>query len=117
MLPQSLLAETRNSTLIRTSLCFAILIITSLGARADVTPPDTPAGHALQAFLRAFNSGDHERIAAYVKEYDPQNSADGLTSFSGQTGGLPLYLLCTAPLISSRFLCTGAETTSMPTES
>src|SRR5712691_3068799 len=90
MLPQSLWPETRNSTFVRTSLCFAILIITSLGARADARPPDTPAGHTLQAFLTAFNSGDHERIAAYVKEYDPQNSADGLTSFSGQTGGFTL---------------------------
>jgi hypothetical protein len=90
MLPQSLGPETRNSTFIGTSLCFAILIVTSLGARADISPPDTPAGHTLQAFLTAFNSGDHERIAAYVKEYDPQNNADGLTSFSGQTGGFTL---------------------------
>jgi len=90
MLPQSLGLETRNSSFIKTLLCFAILIITSLGARADASPPDTPAGHTLQAFLAAFNSGDHERIAAYVKEYDPQNNADGLTSFSGQTGGFAL---------------------------
>jgi hypothetical protein len=44
----------------------------------------------LQAFLNAFNSGDHDRIAAYVKEYDPENNADGLTSFSSQTGGFTL---------------------------
>jgi hypothetical protein len=49
--------------------------------------PDTPAGHTLQAFLDAFNSGEHDRIAAYVKQYDPKNNADGLTSFSSQTGG------------------------------
>ena len=55
-----------------------------------MTVPDTPAGHTLQAFLDAFNSGDHDRIAAYVKEYDPENSADGLTSFSSQTGGFTL---------------------------
>jgi hypothetical protein len=55
-----------------------------------VTIPDTPAGHTLQAFFDAFNSGDHDRIAAYVKEYDPENSADGLTGFSGQTGGFTL---------------------------
>ena len=56
-------------------------------ARADATLPDTPAGHTLQAFLDAFNSGEHDRIAAYVKQYDPSNNADGLTSFSAQTGG------------------------------
>jgi hypothetical protein len=55
--------------------------------RADAGFPDTPAGHALQAFLDAFNSGDHDRIAAYVKQYDPTNNADGLASFSSQTGG------------------------------
>ncbi len=45
---------------------------------------------SVRAFLDAFNSGNHDRIAAYVKEYDPQNSADGLTSFRNQTGGFAL---------------------------
>jgi hypothetical protein len=60
------------------------------GLRADVTIPDTPAGHVWRAFLDAFNSGEHDRIAAYVKEYDPENNTDGLTSFSSQTGGFTL---------------------------
>jgi Peptidase family S41/N-terminal domain of Peptidase_S41 in eukaryotic IRBP len=77
-------------TLIRTALCFAILFVMPHGTRADVGTPDTPAGHTLQVFLDAFNSADHERIAAYVKEYDPENSADRLTSFSNQTGGFTL---------------------------
>ena len=59
-------------------------------ARADVGVPDTPAGRTLLAFLDAFNSGNHDRIAAYVKEYDPENSADELTSFSSQSGGFTL---------------------------
>ena len=71
-----------TGTFIRTALCFVIFVVMPHGTRADVGVPDTPAGHTLQAFLDAFNSGDHERIAAYVKEYDPQNSADGLTSFN-----------------------------------
>jgi hypothetical protein len=41
----------------------------------------------LQAFFDPFNSGDHDRIAAYVKQYDPTNNTDGLVSFSSQTGG------------------------------
>jgi hypothetical protein len=61
--------------------------VAPISAGADTGIPDTPAGHALQAFLDAFNSGDHDRIAAYVKEYDPTNNTDGLVSFSGQTGG------------------------------
>jgi hypothetical protein len=67
-----------------------VLPSASLRARADVTPPDTPAGHTLRAFLEAFNSADHDRIAAYVKEYDPENNVDGLTGFSNQTGGFTL---------------------------
>lgn len=61
--------------------------VTPVGARAETGIPETPAGHALQAFLGAFNSGDHDRIAAYVKEYDPTNNTDGLVAFSSQTGG------------------------------
>lgn len=89
MLRQSPGSEgTRN--FIRTALYFVILLLIPHGVRADVGAPDSPAGHILQAFLDAFNSADHDRIAAYVKEYDPQNSAEGLTSFSNQTGGFTL---------------------------
>jgi hypothetical protein len=53
----------------------------------------------LRAFLDAVNSAEHDRIAAYVKEYDPENSADGLTSsFSNRTGGFTLVsIIHTAP--------------------
>lgn len=44
----------------------------------------------MRAFFDAFNTADHDRIAAYVKQYDPGNSADGLVSFSNQTGGFTL---------------------------
>ena len=74
----------------RTALYFVVLLVIPCGARAEVEPPDTPAGHTLRAFLDAFNTADHDRIMAYVKEYDPENSADGLASFSSQTGGFTL---------------------------
>ena len=92
MLRQSSAAEKRNSTVVRASLCFVLLLVAvmPLDARADVSVPDTPAGRTLRAFLDAFNSGNHDRIAAYVKEYDPENNADQLTSFSGETGGFTL---------------------------
>jgi hypothetical protein len=97
MLRESTAPERRS--MIRPCLCLALLLaILPLGARADVTIPNTPAGHTLRAFLDAFNSGDHDRIAAYVKEYDPENNADGLTSFSSQTGGFTLVsILHSAP--------------------
>lgn len=52
--------------------------------------PDTPAGHILQAWLDAFNSGDRAKIQAYVDKYDPTNSADRMLSFHDQTGGFEL---------------------------
>ncbi len=92
MFRQSPASEKRNSTFVRASLCFVLLLVAimPLGARADVSVPDTPAGRTLSAFLDAFNSGSHDRIAAYVKEYDPENNADELTSFSGESGGFTL---------------------------
>lgn len=95
MLLQSAVPEKRNSTC-RACLCFvfvvAITVVAIMPPRAgaDVSTPDTPAGRTLRAFRDAFNSGEHDRIAAYVKEYDPENSADELTSFSSQTGGFTL---------------------------
>jgi hypothetical protein len=72
------------------ALPFVVLAVVSSCARADVNVPDTPAGHTLRAFFDAFNTADHDRIAAYVKEYDPENSTDGLASFRNQTGGFTL---------------------------
>jgi retinol-binding protein 3 len=93
MMPrQSPSPEKENSTIVRVRLCFVLFVVTimPLGAGADVGVPDTPAGRTLRAFLDALNSGNHDRIAAYVKEYDPENNADQLTSFSGETGGFAL---------------------------
>jgi hypothetical protein len=88
-----------NSPSVRTWLRLVLMVLaTVLAARAEVSIPDTPAGRTLRAFLDAFNSGDHDRIAAYVKEYDPEDNADGLTSFSSQTGGFTLVsILQSAP--------------------
>jgi hypothetical protein len=82
--------KVQRGALTRGALLLITLLSISLTARAEVSIPDTPAGHTLQAFLSAFNSGDHGRIAAYVKAYDPENNADGLASFSSQTGGFTL---------------------------
>ena len=92
MLRRSRAPEKRNSTVIAACLGLVVFIVAimPLAARAETSTPDTPAGRTLRAFLDAFNSGDHDRIAAYVKEYDPENNADRLTSFSSQTGGFTL---------------------------
>lgn len=86
------------STLIKGALFFMALALVSVHARGAASVPDTPAGHVLSAFLEAFNTADHDRIAAYVKQYDPKNNADGLTSFSNETGGFTLVsILQSAP--------------------
>src|SRR5438034_10962789 len=71
------------------------LVLLSLLAAVRAWPqspgiPDTPAGHTLQAWLDAFNSGDRARIQAYVATYDPTQSADGTVSFRERTGGFDL---------------------------
>lgn len=96
-----------TGTFIRTVLCFLILLVMPHATRADASTPDTPSGHTLQAFLDAFNSADHDRIAAYVKEYDPENSADGLTSFSNQTGGFTLVSIVHSAADKLSFLVHG----------
>ncbi len=90
MLAQYLRTERRKRACIKGALLFAVFAFMTYCARADASLPETPAGHTLRAFLDAFDSADHDRIAAYVKEYDPENSADGLASFSDQTGGFTL---------------------------
>jgi hypothetical protein len=52
--------------------------------------PDTPAGHTLQAWLDAFNSGDRARIQAYLTKYEPSKSVDQTVGFREQTGGFDL---------------------------
>src|SRR5215469_2543303 len=61
----------------------------SLGAQTPAIP-DTPAGHALQAWLDAFNSGDRAKVQAYIDKYDSSNSADRMLAFRDQTGGFEL---------------------------
>lgn len=107
MLHPSIGSEVQRGALTRGALLLIALLSVSLTARADVSIPDTPAGHTLQAFLTAFNSGDHDRIAAYVKEYDPENNADGLTSFSGQTGGFTLTSIMRSTADKLTFLVHG----------
>jgi hypothetical protein len=58
------------------------------GSAAAVPIPDTPAGRVLKAYLDALNGGDRAAMDAYVKKYQPDNSADGMMQFRGVTGGL-----------------------------
>lgn len=86
--------------LARSLIAFTVLVATGLvGAPRSlaqsrpvpstaVAIPDTPAGHALGAYLDALNGGDRTAMDAYVKRYQPESSADGMMQFRGVTGGL-----------------------------
>jgi len=98
MLRQSSRSGKRNRGFTKAVVLGIAIALMQLCAHGEVSIPDTPAGHTLRAFLDAFDSGDHDRIAAYVKEYDPKNNAEGLTRFSSQTGGFTLTsILKSAP--------------------
>ncbi|MGO9256279.1 MAG: S41 family peptidase [Bryobacteraceae bacterium] len=68
-----------------------------------MTVPDTPAGHTLQAWLDAFNSGDRVRIETYVKTVDQSQSVDGMISFHNQTGGFELLSIESSEPLHIRF--------------
>jgi hypothetical protein len=71
-----------------------VLLLLCLGhAFAQATIPDTPAGKVLHAWLDAFNSGERAKIEAYVKTFDPKQSADMMLSFHNQTGGFDLLAI------------------------
>ena len=66
------------------------LVLALACVRAQPAVPDTPAGQVLRAWLEAFNSGDRDRIAAYVQKYEPSMGLDATMSFRNQTGGFDL---------------------------
>jgi len=82
---------------------FALLFVGVACGLAQITVPDTPAGHTLQAWLDAFNSGDRARIETYVKTVDHSQSVDGMISFRNQTGGFELLSIESSEPLHIRF--------------
>jgi len=82
---------------------FALLLIGVGCGLAQVTVPDTPAGHTLQAWLDAFNSADHSKMETYVKTVDHSQSVDGMISFRNQTGGFELLSIESSEPLHIRF--------------
>jgi hypothetical protein len=81
----------------------ALLLLPIGYGLAQTTAPDTPAGHTLQAWLDAFNSGDRARVETYVKTVDKSQSVDGMISFHGQTGGFELLSIESSTPLHVRF--------------
>src|SRR5882724_11972678 len=80
-----------------------LLLVGTEPGMARVTVPDTPAGHTLQAWLDAFNSGDRAKIETYVKTVDQSQSVDGMISFRNQTGGFELLSIESSEPLHIRF--------------
>src|SRR5579862_5759556 len=83
-----------------------LLALVCLGAGcglAQTSVPDTPAGHTLQAWLDAFNSGDSAKVEAYVKTVDPSQNVAGMISFRNQTGGFDLVGIDSSEPLRVRF--------------
>jgi retinol-binding protein 3 len=83
-----------------------LLALLCLGAGcglAQTSVPDTPAGHTLQAWLDAFNSGDRAKIETYVKTVDTKQNVDGMMGFRSQTGGFELIGIDSSEPLHVRF--------------
>lgn len=83
-------------------LCTFLLVAVG-AALAQVTVPETPAGHTLQAWMDAFNSADRSKIEMYVKAVDKSESVDGMVSFRKQTGGFELLSIESSEPLQIRF--------------
>src|SRR6202012_3607819 len=81
----------------------ALLLLTASCGLAQTTVPDTPAGHTLQAWLDAFNSGDRAKIETYVKTIDHSQAVDGVLAFRTQTGGFDLLSIESSEPLHVRF--------------
>ena len=80
----------------RTVFLALALLACSSGVRAAPVPmaiPETPAGHVLQAWLEAFNSGDRDRIEQYCKKYDHPFPPERVLTLARRTGGFVLVAI------------------------
>jgi retinol-binding protein 3 len=83
-----------------------LLLSAGLSAKhgyAQVTVPDTPAGHTLQAWLDAFNSANPAKLDVYIHTFDPKQSADGMLRFYNATGGFELLSIESSEPLHIRF--------------
>jgi hypothetical protein len=68
----------------------ALLAVLPALSLADASVPETPAGHALDAWLDAFNSADRAREESFIKTYAWETNLDDLASWRAETGGYDL---------------------------
>src|ERR1700736_5945499 len=101
----------------RRMLCILslLLLVGTESGMAQVAVPHTPAGHTLQAWLDAFNSGDRAKLETYVKTVDHSQSVDGMVAFRNQQGGFELLSIEGSEPLHIRFRVKekGSDTTGL----
>jgi len=70
--------------------CLLVLCVPLSVAAQTVTLPDTPAGHAMRAWLDAFNSGEDSRLAAFTDQYQWRDALDTQLARRRESGGYDL---------------------------
>jgi len=83
--------------------CVLPFVVCLGSAMAQTVIPSTPAGHTLEAWLDALNSGDRAKATAYVKTIDPTENVDGLIGFHNQTGGFDVVGIDSSEPLHLRF--------------
>jgi hypothetical protein len=68
----------------------ALLAMLPALSLADVSVPDTPAGHVFSAWLDAFNSAEGARQESFMKTYAWGTTLDVVTKWRAETGGYDL---------------------------
>ncbi|HUS34825.1 MAG TPA: serine hydrolase domain-containing protein [Verrucomicrobiae bacterium] len=78
--------------------CISLLVVAALSlslSAAGASPelPSTPAGKVLAGYLEALNSGDKDKLAAFVKTHRPDRpgAVDIMLDLQWNTGGLDLH--------------------------
>jgi hypothetical protein len=87
---------------LRLALFILVFLFAGIGC-AQTAIPDTPAGKTLRAWLEAFNSGDRAKVEAYVKTFEPQQSAERMMQFRNETGGFDLLAIESSEQLLIRF--------------
>ncbi|MEO8129088.1 MAG: S41 family peptidase [Bryobacteraceae bacterium] len=71
-------------------LCVLLFSVCIIPGFAQPAIPAGPAGEVLEAFLKAFNTGDRAGLETFVQNYDPPETIERYISLRKSTGGFTL---------------------------
>src|SRR5687768_4200847 len=79
-----------GGNMLKGSLITALFAVLPAASLADVSVPNTPAGHAFGVWLDAFNSADRAREESFIKSYASWIKLDYVIGWRAETGGYDL---------------------------